>query len=206
MVKRSAFSMIELIFAIVLIALVVVAVPGMITRNVQTLSGSLVQQELFIAARTASELLTQPWDTNSIDTTTSRAYTKVLDTAAGGSLARVSDAAGNLLPFRIGHIRQDNHRRFHNDPAAASSFPSSYQIPKDSAMPSLPKDTNLSIVSGWSGENSATFFANTPSTAGLAAVKMATITVKNTKDTSRTVTLRVYLADIGEYSYASRRF
>lgn len=199
--------MIELIFAIVLIALVVVAVPGMITRNVQTLSGSLVQQELFIAARTASELLTQPWDINSIDTTTSRAYTKVLDTTAGGSLARVSDAAGNLLPFRIGHIRQDNHRRFHNN----FTLPTGFNIPNTAtAAPSLPDDTNLSIISGYCGETSNTFFAQTPvqSNAGadLRAMKMATITVSNNKDPLRTVTLRVYLANIGEYSYASRRF
>ena len=199
--------MIELIFAIVLIGLVVVAVPEMITRSARTMSGNLVQQELFIAARTASELLTQPWDANSIDTTTSRAYTKVLDTSSAiSALNRQSDALGNPLPYRVGHIRQDNHRRFHNDPTALSSSPASYQIPNDTALPSLPDNTNLVIASGYTGETSVTFFASTPSTAGPTAAKMATITVSNTNDPDRTVTLRLYMANIGEYSYASRRF
>ena len=199
--------MIELIFAIVLIGLVVVAVPEMITRNVNTMSGNLVQEELFFAAKTASELLTQPWDTRSVDTSTSKAYTKVLDTKTigTGGLARQTDA-GDLLPFRIGHIREDNHRRFYN----IETWPADYKIPKEDKTPFLPDHTTLTITSGYTGQTSAGFFTTAPvtsnATPNISAAKMATITVTNDTDAARTVTLRVYMANIGEYSYASRRF
>jgi len=197
--------MIELIFAIVLIAMVVAAVPEMMARNDRTLRGSLVQEELFIAAKTASELLTQPWDANSPDTTTSRAYTKILDTGSAiAGLNRVNDGAGHLLPFRIGGILEDNHRRFHN----VATAPAGYQIPNDNMHPALPANVNLQIASGYCGETNATFFnANPVQNNGTpTSAKMATVTVTNTVDANRTVTLRLYMANIGEIAYAHRRF
>ena len=208
MVRRHAFTMIELIFAIVLIALVVVGVPEMISRNDRTLTGSLVQEELFIAAKTASELLTQPWDINSPDNTTSRAYTKVLDinSTTNTSLNRLTDGSGNFLPLRVGQISEDNHRRFHND----FTYPGGYQIPNDTEQPVLPANTQLLISSGYSGDTDSTFFSTSPvqnnAQSSWRAAKMATITVTDTVDTNRTVTLRIFMANIGEYAYAHRRF
>lgn len=209
MVKRSAFTLLELVFAIVLIGIVVAGVPQMITRNDQTLTGNMVQQELFIAAKTASELLTQPWDTNSIDSTTSQAYTKILDLSnppGGGSLARQQDSAGNWLPFRVGGIRQDNHRRFHNVITTTADF----AIPNDAAAPSLPDNTSLTIASGYTGDAANTFLAASPvqsnASADRTAAKMATVTVTNDLDAERSVTLRIYMANIGEVAYAHRRF
>ena len=205
MVKRSAMTMIELIFAIVLIAIVVAAVPQMMQRNEKTLEGNLVQQELFVAAKTASELLTQPWDTNAPDTSTSRAYTKVLDTNRPG-FNRVTDGGGNLLPFRKGHIRQPNHRRFHNN----VTYPADYKIPNMANSPALPANTALTVTSGYSGETDTTVFSTAPTTSNTAAnrrnIKMANITVTDTTDNSRTVTLRLYMANIGEVAYAHRIF
>jgi hypothetical protein len=193
--------MIELIFAIVIIAITVAAVPQMITRNDRTLTGSLVRQELFYAAKTASELLTQPWDTNSPDTSTSKAYDKVLDiTGSAAKFARVS-SGGITLPFRQGHIRQDNHRRFHGTATA----PAGGAIPGSTSSPTLPADDTLSINSNYTGETDTTVFASAPS-ATAANMKMATITVTNTNDANRSVTLRVYAANIGEVTYAKRSF
>lgn len=205
MVKRSAMTMIELIFAIVLIALVVAAVPQMMQRNDKTLEGNLVQEELFVAAKTASELLTQPWDANATDNSTTRAYNKVLDTnSPNAGFNRVTDAAGNPLPFRQGHIRQDNHRRFHN----TTTLPASAQIPSSSNAPALPANTTLTVTSGYSGETDTTVFSTAPTTSNAAPtnIKMANITVTDTIDNSRTVTLRLYMANIGEVAYAHRRF
>lgn len=200
MVKRSAMTMIELIFAIVLIALVVAAVPQMIQRNDKTLEGNLVQEELFIAAKIASEILTQPWDANSPDTTTSRAYTKVLDTNSSNvAFNREMDHFGNSLPFRQGHIRQDNHRRFHN----AATSPSTSGIPMG-PIPSV-AGMNITVTSGYCGQNNSNFFALAGGTT-VSAAKMATITATDTADAARTVTLRIYMANIGEIAYAHRSF
>lgn len=202
MVKRTAFTMIELIFAIGIIAITVAAVPQMITRNDKTLTGSLVQQELFYAAKTASELLTQPWDAKSPDTSTSKAYDKVLDITGGAAkFARVS-SGGTPLPFRQGHIRQDNHRRFHG---INPTFPAGGAIPGSATSPTLPADDTLSINSNYTGESDTTIFASSPSTTA-ANMKMAAITVTNTNDANRSVTLRIYAANIGETAYAKRSF
>jgi len=204
MVKRTAFTMIELIFAIVLIALVVAAVPQLISRNAQTLQGNLLQEEIFIAARTASELLTQPWDANSPDTSTSRALSKVLDTASSNANLNRINVGGVALPFRIGHIIQPLHRRFFGTVTA----PAGFNIPGDDQSPFLPNHT-LQIASGYCGESSNDFFAAAPvqsnAAADIRAAKMATITVTHNADANRTVTLRLYIANIGEPDYYHRR-
>lgn len=208
MVKRSAFSMIELIFAIVLIGLVVAGVPQMLSRNDTTLQRNLVQQELFIAAKAASELLTQPWDQNSLDATTSLAYAKVLDVNPTNTtiFSRQTDALGNNLPYRLGHIREDNHRRFHN----TVTTPAGFQIPNDTQQPTLPTSTVMQIKSGYSRQTAADFFQTTPTQSNAVAsqtsAKMASITVTHDNNPDRNVTLRLYMANIGETAFAHRRF
>ncbi len=197
---KAGMTMIELIFAIVIIAIVVAGVPQMISRNDTTLTGNLVQQELFYAAKTASELLSQPWDSNAIDASTSLAYDKVLDTGSAANYARVS-AGGVALPFRIGHIRQPNHRRFHG----TNTSPAGSAIPGSGNTPWLPADDNLSIVSDYTGETDVDVLSSAP-LGTVSNMKMATITVTNTSDAERTVTLRLYVANIGETAYAKRSF
>lgn len=208
MVIRNGFSMIELIFAIVIIAIVAAGVPQMLKRNDSTLEANLVQEELFIASKVASQLLTQPWDANTEDTSTSLSYAKVLDTNSTNINFNRESISGNTLPFRIGHIKQDTHRRFHNAfSPLGTTKPANYLIPT-TATPSLPANTSLNIASGYSGETNATAFAITPVQNNTAPtnMKMANITVTDTIDTSRTVTLRIYMANIGEVTFEPRRF
>jgi len=175
-VKHAGFTMIELIFAIVIIAFVVMGVPQILERNTQTMVDNLVQEDLFEATRTAYQVLTYPWDDNSIDTTSELAYAKVLD---AGSIGRVQES-GVDLPFRAGHIQQPNHRRFHD-------------------VAQAPANAN---ISGWgTGGYIPETGTGVPIVAsgGISNMKIAIITVGN-------VTFRVYAANIGEVAYASRTF
>jgi type II secretory pathway pseudopilin PulG len=187
--RRVAMTMIELIFAIVLIAIVVAGVPQMLQENANTMVGNLSQENLFKAKRTAVQVLSYPWDNRSIDTSGGEfAYAKVLD-VGGGGFARVQDALGNDLPFRIGHIRQDLHRRFFETATAPVG----------------------GSVAGWasggyipdSGANYA--FANAAS-GGSSNMKIAIITVDEAGPGTTPVTLFAYAANIGEAPPFKRTF
>jgi prepilin-type N-terminal cleavage/methylation domain-containing protein len=182
-VSRHAFTMIELIFAIVLIAIVVAAVPQMLQRNMDTQEGNLVQEDVFNAKKLALKIISYPWDPNSQDTTSSTAYSKVLD-VGGLGFARVTvpTASGNVaIPFRVGHVRQPLHRRFHNSVTA-------------------PASPNIGAFgdSGYVPDDGSHTFRTTHNTTPK-NMKMAIATSGNVK-------LYVYAANIGEYDYFKRQF
>jgi len=187
--RRAAFSMIELIMAIVVIAVVVAGVPQILQRNVESMAQNLVQEDLFSAARTASQVLTYPWDDNSPDSTnigTELAYSRILD-VGGGNFARDTDAFGNPIPWRVGGIQQDWHRKFHDTNGTDTV------------------GSGGANISGWGGDggyidDSGVFpLASASGGGGATNMKIAIITVGD-------VTLRVYAANIGEIQYAKRTF
>lgn len=102
---RSAMSMIELVFAIVIMGISVMSLPLILTQ-VQSNNAFAMQQEAILAAKTKiGDILTYEWDENSYDTTAQRAY--VLDTASDAELSRI---AGTTL--RVGHVNAENRRKF----------------------------------------------------------------------------------------------
>ena len=69
MVNRSAFTMIELIFAIVIIAISVLSLPMMnqvISKNIE---GSIVQEAIFAASAELNQVVSYYWDENSMEGT-----------------------------------------------------------------------------------------------------------------------------------------
>ena len=63
--KRTAFSMIELIFAIVIIAIAVMALPIMTQATGRGKENNLVQSAIFASAAKLNEITSYPWDENS---------------------------------------------------------------------------------------------------------------------------------------------
>jgi len=94
--KRYAFSMIELIFAIVIIAIAVMALPIMTQTTGKGIEANLVQEAIFASAAKLNEITSYPWDENStIDENISRViWTSDTD-------------CNNSTKLRSGHI----HRR-----------------------------------------------------------------------------------------------
>lgn len=115
---RSAMSMIELVFAIVIMGIAVMSLPLILTQ-VQSNNAFAMQQEAILAAKAKiGDILTYEWDANSYDTTAQRSY--VLDTASDAELSRV---AGTTL--RVGHVNTENRRKFFDaatNPTAAGAF------------------------------------------------------------------------------------
>lgn len=103
---RSAMSMLELVFAIVIMGIAVMSLPLILTQ-VQTNNAFAMQQEAILAAKTKiGDILTYEWDDRSYDANASRSF--VLDTANGNNnLNRVGTTTQ-----RVGHINADNRRKF----------------------------------------------------------------------------------------------
>jgi len=103
---RSAMSMLELVFAIVIMGIAVMSLPLILTQ-VQTNNAFAMQQEAILAAKTKiGDILTYEWDDRSYDANTSRSF--VLDTPNGDNhLNRVGTTAQ-----RVGHVNADNRRKF----------------------------------------------------------------------------------------------
>lgn len=103
-IKRSAFSLIELIFAIVIIGITVASVPIMTNAIGKGVENNLVQETIFSATAEMNQILSYRWDENSIN--------ESVDINATG-LAKVIDRAGICGSDRLkpGHIDQPFHRR-----------------------------------------------------------------------------------------------
>jgi len=99
-VKHSAFSMIELIFAIVIIAISVLSLPMMTAITSKNIEGSIVQEAIFAASTELNQAISYAWDENSIENGTS--FSRVLWSATD---------CDSISKRRSGHIFQPYHRR-----------------------------------------------------------------------------------------------
>ena len=109
---KSGFTLIELIFAIVIISISVLSLPMMTQVTSKAINSNLVQEAIFAASAELNGVIAAHWDENSMFDDNS-------------SLARVIDIDDNCHDAKLtGHINQPLHRRCLN---------SSSINPKDSA-------------------------------------------------------------------------
>lgn len=64
---KNAFTMIELIFAIVIVAISVLSLPMMAQINSEAIESNLIQEAIFAASSALSEATTFSWDENSLN-------------------------------------------------------------------------------------------------------------------------------------------
>ena len=106
MVKKSAFTLIELIFAIVIIAITVVSLPMMNQAVAKGIDENINQEAIFAASTVLNEIVTGQWDDNSIEPATPDSAARVID--FGSCENNISNPRYRLL---TGHIRQPLHRK-----------------------------------------------------------------------------------------------
>ena len=113
---RSAMSMLELVFAIVIMGIAVMSLPLILTQ-VQTNNAFALQQEAILAAKTKiGDILTHEWDNNSYDTTAQRSF--VLSTNSPTTALNCSATTFR----RAGHVNADYRRKCSPLGATASSI------------------------------------------------------------------------------------
>ncbi len=80
---RSSFTLLEVIFAIVVISIVLLGIPGLFIQSANQTQEALKIEAVTQGYRSLGTALTYPWDEKSRDENVSRSY--ILDTAAGSS-------------------------------------------------------------------------------------------------------------------------
>lgn len=141
MVRRSAFTLIELIFAIVVIAIAVVSLPVMTQRTDANIEAGIIQEAIFASQSVVNESMGYYWDTNTLyDSLTSDA-SRVIDT---NGISCTNVAVG--IRQRLGHITR--------------------QCVSDS---SVPVRNNTGIIAAQAVENLATNYNDRSILRGLSA-------------------------------------
>ena len=232
MVRRTAFTLIELIFAIIIIAIVVMSMPLMMKTNEEAIEANIAQEAIFASSTKMMQMLTYPWDANATDSTNPNSYGKVVDLTSGTNAYKRSDANGTLntsSSYRVGHILQDNHRRFHDSSLASthqinsltsSSNPTALNnvaqtsVPLEVAGVAATKGSSTGYKNAYKMDVGVSFIPDTPSStfnfegegsSTASNMKLIKVTIKNEKNEVLTV-LRSYSANIGEFDFAKRRF
>jgi len=103
---KSAFSMIELVFAIVLISISMLSLPMLMTTNSSNQEDSLLQEGILLTSTKISQVLSFPWDPNSSPNPAIMSMSQVLDTAGDAELNR-----NGVTDFRFGHFPEELRRR-----------------------------------------------------------------------------------------------
>jgi prepilin-type N-terminal cleavage/methylation domain-containing protein len=222
-VMKRAFTMIEMIFAIVIIGITVAGVSQIMTRSGGTMEGALSQEAVFLASMESAKIFSHRWDANSMDPTAGvLAYSKILDTNVSGykricidtvtgtkSQVPAGGCAGAdeiLSVLRLGGIAQDKHRRFHSQfTGTAAAYPD--------GVPDGTTDVNVTDEHGYkrSYEVATTSgFVNgafaTGTVGGPTDVKMTVVSINDNDTNVNLVRMRVYSYNIGEIDYAKRIF
>ncbi len=102
MVGKSAFTLIELIFAIVVISISVVSLPVMSQVVSKGIDTNLVQEAIFATSAKLNDAVTYSWDENSIDPALPEASSRTINT--GATDCNTTDGQ------RPGYILQPLHR------------------------------------------------------------------------------------------------
>ena len=112
--KKSAFTLIELIFTILILGFIATGMPMIMATDIDAREDGLVQEAIYAATAKMSQILSYKWDeaNNEDDATISGA--KVLDIptslATDSNLSRIG-----LTKFRVGHFQESGRRSLYNN-------------------------------------------------------------------------------------------
>lgn len=115
--KKSGFSLVELVLSIVVIGISLMTVPLMLNEGAKSNQYALMQESILAARTKMGNILSFRWDENSTDINGS--VIRVIDVAVGDSeLDRLLTASPKNR--RIGHVETDRRRRMTNNERNAS--------------------------------------------------------------------------------------
>lgn len=196
--SRFAFTLLELIFAIVIISITILSLPMMSQINARGIEDNIVQEAIFAASTELMGSSAGYWDTNSMDDSDLSHISRVID--IGGDCNNTSSS--DRYRLRVGHIAQPFHRR---------CVVSTTGVCADASSSSFP-NLNNAVHS-----TREVFLNNNPQSAGYKKtyyselnitrvddIKFITVDVSDSDGTL--VVLKMQSANIGEIDYFKRRF
>lgn len=215
--NRSAFTMIELIFAIVVIAISVMSLPMMTRVTTQGMENNLVQEIIFASVAEINFATTYVWDDDSLSDDIDE-LSKVLNTTAAGSTCTIT---GTNPPRRVGHINReclsDTSTTMHNTQHADAVFQISAIDKNIHSAENIYVDNDdvdvnaSSSISGYKTMYQSTLAVKLGNNADLQFgaeadninIREITVVVVD-KDGNDITRLRTYSANVGEVAYASK--
>lgn len=106
---KRGFSLIEVVFAIVIISISLMSVPMLLKETAKSNEYSIMQEAILATSTKMGNIISYPWDKNSYDSTNK--ILRTLDVSNGDSeLDRKPGVNDDNL--RVGHIYADKRRRF----------------------------------------------------------------------------------------------
>ncbi len=213
---RYAFTMIELIFAIVVIAISVMSLPMMTRVTTQGIENNLVQEAIFASVSEINMATTYIWDEHSlIDmddlNATFNDLSRVINTDGGCIDTFTPDANGVSIIRRNGHIHRRCLDNLLTNVYAGTDYIDALETPEHdfnatfegggSSQSAYKQEYESSLVVNYCGDGTCDKTFGT--TANDQNIKEIVVTVRNDQDEDVTL-LRAYSANIGELAYAWR--
>lgn len=193
---RFAFTMIELIFAIVVISIAVMTLPIMAQMTSKGIEDNIVQEAIFAASAELMGATAYYWDANSMHDHNVSHLERVVDID--------SDCDSDRL--RLGHINQPYHRRCLDDSTGLANA-------SDANFPNLNNAVNAAVGDLFddSTAEAAGYKQEYQSQVTIAAgannnIKVLTASIYAENGTTLLTSLKIYSANIGEIDFYKRRF
>lgn len=200
MVKK-AFTMIELIFAIVVISIVVLAIPTLINVSSKNEDNSMAQEAIFAASAELMGASNVYWDENSTYDQNKSSLSRVISIKDDHGYGECN----TITHLRLGHINQPFHRRCLDDNnIGARNTPGGdvYDL-NDIAHGSQELFTDSADASGYKKKYNSILGVTLLSDDD--NVKVVTETILNPDDGSVITKLKLQAANIGEVEPYKKR-
>ncbi|RLA73492.1 MAG: hypothetical protein DRG78_22495 [Epsilonproteobacteria bacterium] len=197
---KSAFTLIELIFAIVVIGISVVSLPMMNQVTTKSIEGNLVQEAIFIASAELNQAVTAYWDGNSLEN--------------NNSLARVIDDGTCSLSTainprqKLGHINQPYHRRCLDSTAFTLGTVAGIQSLDDMVQGVENLNDEDKASSGYKSTYTTQVEVTRPANfnGSNINIKEIKVTIRDKTSGDTLTVLKTYSANIGEIDYYKREY
>ncbi len=147
---RKAVSLIELVLAIVVIAISVMSVPMMLQQGAKNDNFSMVQEAILAARTKMGNILSFRWDKNSLDGNNTHGRLRALDVIAGASALDRNNTYYNER--RIGHVYGDLRRKMF---AVETNVSTDVIAVNDTNFTNLNDFDGKSASINWNGANTA---------------------------------------------------
>jgi len=218
---KKAFSLIEVVFAIIIISISLMSVPMLLKEAGKSDEHSIIQESILAASTKMGNILSYPWDDSSYDTTNN--VLRVLDVSPSGDSELARDGASVNQNYRKGHIVADKRRRFFDsianpggvfpnngttdnvsafDGATATIAASGAYDYKDSGITMSSKVFYISDSANYSSQD-ITFTLNNTSLANSTNIKM--IELNTTSPVlGKSFILRTFVCNIGQANLMER--
>ncbi len=148
--RRGAFSLIELVLAIVIISISVMTVPMMLSQSAKNDNFSLMQESILAARTKMGNILSYIWDDKALDANSTMIV--VLDVKNGDSELDRNATTLNTNR-RIGHIPKDKRRHMMDGNMTSETFPSTSV---DTNITDINDFDNKTVTIAFSGTGSPT--------------------------------------------------